>query len=156
NAPTPVAGNPISNMLPNDTQAVMTVAMSEVLKNPLGNMALNNPTFSQAIGFPIESIEQLIMASKNTEPQWQFLILRTKTPIQMESVQQALKLKPATETPPHGQTYFMAPFTLVDLVSSFVPPEIKAELPPPNPLAVRLHDSTTLVMADMAPMQAFL
>jgi hypothetical protein len=155
-APTPVAGSPISNMLPNDTQAVMTVAMSEVLKNPLGNMALNSPAFSQAIGFPIDSIEQLIIAGKNTEPQWQFLILRTKTPIQMESVQQALKLKPATETPPHGQTYFMAPFTLVDLVSSFVPPEMKAELPPANPLAVRLHDSTTLVMADMAPMQAFL
>jgi predicted Zn finger-like uncharacterized protein len=154
--PTPVAGNPISNMLPPDTQEVISIAMAEVLKTPLGNQALNTPTFSRALGFPVDSIEQMLVASKYTEPHWMFVILRTKTAISLEAVQHAMRLKPAPETPPQGQDYFMTPFSWVDLVSSFVPPELKNNLPPATPVALRLHDSTTLVLADLVPMQAFL
>ena len=148
-------GNPISNMLPPDTQTVSSLSLPKIRKNTLGEMALDNPALSRALGFPVDSIDQMIWATHYTEPPWGFLILRTTKPIKSEAVQQAMRLKSAGEAI-MGQDYYQAPFTWTDVVRSFIPPDYIAAVGNPAPVAVRLHDPHTLVMANVDVMKKFL
>jgi predicted Zn finger-like uncharacterized protein len=149
-------GGALSNMLPSETQAVMNLPMPELLNNSLGGLALNHPAVSRALGIPVGSIEQVIVAARYTDPMWIFAIMRTKEPVKLEALKSVLRLKPAEGGPILGQDYFSADFTWFDLVKMFAPDNYKPYFNAVTPVMVRQHDPQTVVFADVMPMKKFL
>jgi flagellar basal body-associated protein FliL len=165
-APGAVAGiiqaNP-TNLLLNDSEIVLNLQMKELLANRFGKMLFDphgseSHSFSAAYGIPVQDIDRILSTGNLTEG-WSFVIFRTSKGIKFESVKKALHLH-EPELPIQGQEYFLTSF-------NWLPPEspIKVgdsgsatttEAPGTRPLAVRLVDSQTLAMGDVAPMKNFL
>src|SRR5207249_647874 len=69
-----------TNLLPNDTEQVVTVVIKDLLKTPVGR-AIFEPTgmlrpaaFQQKMGFPIDEVERVVLASNFTN-NWTFNIV---------------------------------------------------------------------------------
>jgi hypothetical protein len=155
-------GNP-TNLLPNDSQAVLSVPVQELLHTPLGREVLTPPgagvsPLEQRYGINVEDIDRWLVAA-NYAQDWLFHVVRTKKPV-MEQVKRALHLKPA-ETTIEGQEYFVTQTNWLEGGNPFRIQEKGADAPTPSapgtrPLAVRFCDAVTIVMGDLAPMQEFL
>lgn len=152
---TSVSLSPLSNMLLNNTQAVQNIVMKDVLKNPLGQMAFDHISVTQALGFPVESIEQ-IMSAKSLSPAWELILVRTNKPVPFDKVKKALRLTPAPESPRAGQDFFLMQTNFSELFESFLPEEYQGTFNRATPVAVRLHDPQTLVFGDVEPLKQFL
>jgi flagellar basal body-associated protein FliL len=152
-----------TNLLPNDSEIVLNVQMKEMLVNRFGQMLFDthgseSHSFGAAYGIPVHDIDRILSAGNVTEG-WSFVVFRTNKGIKFESVKKALHLR-EPELPIQGQEYFVTSF-------NWLPPEspIKVgesgsatttEAPGTRPLAVRLVDSQTLALGDVAPMKNFL
>src|SRR5262249_17755384 len=156
------AGNP-TNLLPNDSQAVLSVPVQELLHTPVGREVLTPPgagvsPLEQRYGINVEDIERWLVAA-NYAQDWLFHVVRTKKPVN-DQVKRALHLRPA-DTTIEGQESFVTPPNWLEGGNPFRTVEKGADPLPPaapgtRPLAVRFADAQTIVMGDLAPMQEFL
>jgi hypothetical protein len=155
-------GNP-TNLLPNDSQAVLNVPVQELLHTPLGREVLTPPgagvsPLEQRYGINVEDIDRWLVAA-NYAQDWLFHVVRTKKPVN-DQVKRALHLRPA-DTMIEGQEYFVTSTNWLEGGNPFRLQEKGADTPAPagpgtRPLAVRFPDAQTIVMGDLAPMQEFL
>jgi hypothetical protein len=149
----PVAED-ITNLLPNDTQAVVSVPLNRVRGSALRQAALENPgtfqpeAFRATFGFPLDNVERVVIAA-NFDKGWIFSVVRTNEPISEGPL--VSRLQGQREAPIKGQAYYKIAGTL-DSVSNLL---FKAAQPRDSFLLHPL-DSRTLVFADPQPMRDFL
>lgn len=155
-----------TNILPNDTEQVINVNLTELIKTPLGRAVyepgglFRKETLTQRLGIPADDIERIVLASSLSQG-WSFNIVHTSKPIKMDVVKAALKLKPASDGPVQQQEYFVVESNVwLDSLSRQNPIttlEASTTTPPkPGPMGVRLENEQTLVFADLSVMKAFL
>ena len=153
-----------SNLLPNETEVVVSVQMKEMVANRFGQTLFDSGGGSQAhsfradYGIAVHEIDRLLVAGSASEG-WGFVICRTDKGIKFDAVKKALRLH-EPELPIRGQEYFLSSFNWLPPGSPLRTNEsgavTTAEAPGTRPLAVRLVDSQTLAMGDVAPMKIFL
>jgi hypothetical protein len=157
-------GNP-SNLLPNETEVVLNIQMQEMLKNRFGKMIFDSAGASQAhsfkgrYGIPVEEIDRVLVAGSASED-WVFLLLRSHKAIKLDAVKKALRLH-EPEIPIQGQEYFVSSYNWLEAgsplkLSDKSDSSAASTTAGARPLAVRLTDPQTLVLADVAPMKNFL
>lgn len=160
----------LSNLLPNDTEHVFRVAFRDmfaagstlrtaIFETPGG---LDDAALRKNLGFSMLAIDDFILAEKNTYPGWRFTVLHFKDLLSEAELKTALKLEsagPAVE----GQAYFKLTkanptFDQLARFSFGIPNFFRYfEMPSADRTSyVRLHNPQTLIVADKAPMTAFL
>lgn len=160
------SGANITNMLPNETMAVINLPMKNIQTNTLGKMMFEDNLGASSkdagrMGFSLEDVERWIVALSYSDPVWYFHILRTTKPVNMEVLTKTLQLKPADGGPIQGQDYFVTQVNWAE-TAQMLPPSLKPTGEPDapsadsHPMFVRLHDPVTLVIADQYPMKKFL
>ncbi len=160
------SGANITNMLPNETMAVINLPMKNIRTNTLGKMMFEDNLGASSkdagrMGFSLQDLDQWIVALSNSDPVWYFHILRTTKPVDMAVLTKTLQLKPADGGPIQGQDYFVTQVNWVE-TAQMLPPSMKPTGEPDapssdsHPMFVRLHDPVTLVIADQYPMKKFL
>src|SRR6266481_2068761 len=104
-APAKITSETATNLLPNDTEAVVNLMPQEILGSPLGKTAFDTPSafqrgqFQSAFGFSLDDLERVIVAN-NVSQNWSFTVVRTSKPVKQDVVQKALRLKKAENPPP--------------------------------------------------------
>ena len=158
-----VAGNlgEITNLLPNDTEAVITCAnVQDLRKSPVGKAAFSTPgafrqeTLAALLGVSPGKVEKVVVA-ENGKDDWFFAVIRTSDKISLDDLKKSLSLKPAE--PIEKLDYFVGDVgAWLNNVTQMLDPDNNLAKPEPRPLAVRLVNDNTLVLADVTPMKAFL
>jgi hypothetical protein len=160
-APAATVSN-LTNLLPPDTESVVTLSIQEILKFSQGRTLLQNAqagrreAFERNMGIPVSALERVVLAG-NQNQDWTFIVARTTGPVKMDAIKAALSLK--AESPIQGLDYFVTPRNWV-VGQAFQPANSgsprPAAAPGTRPMYVRLHDSQTLICADRLPMLKFL
>ena len=159
----------ISNILPSDTQSVISVNMDRLRNCTLGTQAFEPPigfapnTFKQGIGLGVEEIDRLIHA-ENFDQHWSFNVMKTHQPVTLAQFQTPLGLKKGPKAI-MGRNYFLiAPNPLLDHLTRSCNPNSRPAKPrrghkkkvSPEPLTLVLLDDTTIVIAQRDVMEEFL
>ncbi len=159
----------LSNLLPNDTEHVFRAYFKELFdaNSPLRAAvfetpgALDDADLKKRLGFSLLAIDDMLCADKVTGPSWRFTVIHLKDVIREDDLKAALRLK-AVGKGIDGQIYYkMAEaHPWFDQLARFtfgVPSHLRSLEPPSDkPTFFRLHNSQTLIIADEAPMMAFL
>jgi hypothetical protein len=154
----------VTNLLPNDTQQVVNLLVQDLLKSNVGravfdaNGMLRPATFERKMGFSLEDIERLLLAS-NFSQNWTFNVVRTTKPLPVDNIKRTLQLKSPPDGPVNNKEYFlMESNDWLNNLSRQNPLANPTGAPaaPPGPTAVCFHDATTLVFADVPIMKQFL
>jgi hypothetical protein len=154
----PALGN-VTNLLPNDTDIVISYPMDRTLGSSLKSAAIQSEAgfrkerFEAQMGFPLEDISRVLTAMNRSEG-WVFTVVRTKKPYKQEILKANLRL--AVEPKVKGKTGRMHDMYSVkgnlDSLGTLV---LRANQAKDN-FAVHFLDQHTLVFADSAPMKRFL
>ncbi len=146
-----------TNMLPNNTQVVLSLPIKDFADSPFGTAVLRtrgafrSRDFEVRIGIPLSNIEHLVI-SGNREHGQSFGVIRTFDPMDWESVKRALHLPDTPAQTIKGKTYFVGKVDfLTEFVSNLVP---VAELR--QKAGVHKKDDRTLVYGDVKSIEAFL
>ncbi len=151
----------ITNLLPNETGAVVSFRMDKILgKSSIHVPLLETPggftttSFQKVFGFPVENVQRIVYglirrpASTDVEL---LAVMRTTGRIKREELKKNLKLVP--QSPINGLEYFEVTGRL-DPLSTFL---LRANKPNSDHVWLYLFaDDQTLVFADEAPMRKFL
>jgi hypothetical protein len=156
--PPPKEAVDVTNLLPNDTEAVISVNVPRALESDLRRVFLDVrngapggfslEAFGNTFGIPADDIRRLLLASNATDG-WEFGVISTLRSINLEDLKKRLALQPAPSGPIKGQEFFLIPGDL-DGLSSFL---FKRQA---KPLALYQVNDNTLVIAHQAPMEKFL
>ena len=144
----------ISNLLPNDTQAVVNLNIDAISSSSLKMAALRTPgafseqQFTKSFSFPIDAVTRVVIAL-NTDKKTVFSVMRTTKPFDREKVSTSLQLEKQEAVA--GLNYFLVKRTL-DSLGTFL---VRANQPAEK-LALYMPDSQTLVFADDTLMQDYL
>ncbi len=149
--------NDPTNMLPNNTQVVLSIPVKDFADSPLGTAVLRTrgafrgEDFQRRIGIPLNNIEQLVM-SGNREHNQSLIVVRTFDPMDWDEVKRALQLSADPAATLRGKSYYIGK---VDFLSEFV-----EHLIPMTGLrdkaAVHRKDERTLVFGDVKTIEAFI
>ncbi len=157
----------ITNLLPNDVDAVATCKQVPLLVNsPMGTAALTTPgafrgEFAERLlGLPLSHIEQVVLA-ENSKDNWLFAVVRTREPIKEDKVKQALGLQAQPSRKVERREYYVVDLGdwLVNanrMLDRDAADKAIAQAGRPRQLAVFFRDPHTLVLADVAPLEQFL
>ena len=156
-------GRPISNLLPEDSQWVLSVT-KEANKTPIFAVMLE-PTgagkvFEKWMGFKAENIEEVVM-SGGLESAWVFAVIRLTEPLDIAALQKAMDLVPK-QTILKRDYYRIKANDLLKVVGEYLASEIRSQglqipmVDPSETMALHLLDSQTLVIAHTAALQKFL
>jgi hypothetical protein len=150
----PPATADISNLLPNDTQAVVNLNVDKIMGSSLNRAALDTPGafnaahFARNFGFPIEAVTRVVLGL-NMQKRTVFSVMRTAKPYDRDKLIASLQLD---KMPPvKGLDYFRVKRSLDSLGTLLV----RANQPA-DQLMLYLPDGQTLVFADGPLMQDFL
>ncbi|HZY86356.1 MAG TPA: hypothetical protein VFE78_16100, partial [Gemmataceae bacterium] len=143
----------VTNLLPNDTQAVLSVPTPRLLGSPLRRAAFGQGGFNEAhfratLGVSLEEVRRVVMALNLTDD-WVFTVVRTTKPVDKKYLTARLRLSP--EPPINNLQYFLVKGRL-DSLSNLLFTGGRQR----NALAMHVVDPQTLVFADVAPMKKFL
>jgi flagellar basal body-associated protein FliL len=150
----------ISNLLPNDSEAVFNYQIDKLSSSSFRDAALqtsgafNEAAFKNTFGFPLydsaakDGVKRVVTAVNNSK-HWVFTAVRTMKPINRENLIQSLGLEALPEV--NKLTAYSVKHDL-DSLSNLL---IKANRPHDD-LQVCIFDGQTLVFADPAPMAKFL
>ena len=168
----------LSNLLPGDTEHVFRVAFRDLFtaNGPLANAIFGNPDepdprkrqgalddadLRNKLGFSITAIDDMIVAEKNTSPNWKFTVIHFKDIVSESEIKSALKLESAGTL--EGQPYFKlakanAAFDQLARFSIGIPNFYRFFEGHRNERAsfVRFHNPQTVIVGDQTPMLAFL
>lgn len=155
----------VTNLLPNDTHAVLNLPLDHLLGNSKINQALvktpgafHEGSFQRVWGVPPGDVSRVVLAC-NTEKKTVFSVMRTRVALKEDQIVAALQLKP--ESPVAGQKYYLLTKPL-DALSTFLLQNALRKLmmagSEDQPAKVALHfmDPFTVVCADVGPMNQFL
>jgi hypothetical protein len=160
----------ITNLLPNDTQSVISINMDRLRGSTLGQLAFEQAigfrpdTFKNGFGLGVEDISRLVRA-ENFQQAWSFNVIKTAKPVTLADFQTALGLKKGPNSPIQGRNYFLiAPNPLVDNLSTILQSELESrsgaggrkKRPSTEPLTLVLLDPNTVVIAQQGIMEEFL
>jgi hypothetical protein len=161
----------VTNLLPGDTQSVLTIDMDRMRNCTLGQQAFESrigfqPTlFKSKLGIGVEEIARYIRA-ENLEQKWAFNVIRTKQPVNFAELHSAMNLKKGPKSPIRGREYYeVAPNDLLDHLSTILQSELESKEskePPKNPklttgpLTLVLLDPRTVILANMDVVEEFL
>jgi hypothetical protein len=143
----------ITNLLPNDTQAILSIPVKRLKGTPFRHAigapgAFNDHTFVDSFGIQVDDVAHILLGA-NVQKDWIFTVLSTSRPLDLEVLKRNLRLE---ETPAvHGLEAFRVSGELDGLSSLLV----KANLPRRG-LMLHMVDSKTVILADAAPMKQFL
>jgi hypothetical protein len=145
-------GDP-TNLLPNDTQALISVPTPRLLGSPLrlaamGPGGFSEEQFQKTLGVSLEDTRRIVMAM-NFTGDWVFTVVRTAKPVNKEYLAARLRLSP--EPPINNLAYSLVKGQL-DSLSNLLFTRGR----PGKDLALHVVDPYTLVFADVAPMKKFL
>jgi uncharacterized protein (TIGR03067 family) len=144
----------ITNLLPPDSQVVVSAQMEQLLATPVGDIFLNNKSpfkkaaFAQKLGFAVDSIHRLVQAH-NLDNRWIFTVIRTNEPYKKADIVAGLKL--AQEAPINSRVYYTMKGSF-DSIGNLL---FKGSQPRDR-FSVHLLDSQTIVFADFQVMEGFL
>jgi hypothetical protein len=150
--PAPSSLGDITNLLPNETQAVVSINFDKLLTSSFKQVLLRTPggfnpaNFKRTFGFDVDDVSRIVMA---VNKDWVFTVVRISKPIDAAALQTRLGM--VGEKPVNALTYYT----------------IKKDLDPLGNLLLKgnrqhesfgfyPYDSQTLVFADRAPMEKFL
>ncbi len=158
--PPPLAVADISNLLPNDSEAVVNLQIDKLYGSGFRQAALRTPgafnesAFKGVFGFPLHDAAakdglQRVVSALNNSNHWVFTVLRTMKPFNKDQLITNLQLdaQPAV----NGLTPYSVKRDL-DSLSNLL---VKANRTH-DELQLCILDGQTLVFADPAPMQKFL
>jgi hypothetical protein len=159
----------ISNLLPNDTQSVISINMDRLRNSTIGQQAFESPigfrpeTFKAGFGLGVEEMSWFIRA-ENFGQNWSFNVVKSHRPLTLADFQGPLGLKKGAKSPIQGRNYFViAKNPLLDHLSSILQSELESRdaqkaktKESSGPLTLALLDETTVVVADEDPMVEFL
>lgn len=164
-AKAPPVVSELTNILPGDSEVVVNLASQDVLRSSLGkitadlaSIAEQKEGWEKEAGLSADNMERVLLAVSASK-QWFFAALRTNKPLKFDVVRKELNLQPAGE-PIRGQDYFT--FKAFDILKKApgIPPQQLAMLTMmgvgQKPMALRLHDDQTLIIADLDPLKRFL
>jgi uncharacterized protein (TIGR03067 family) len=163
----------LSNLLPNDTEHVFRAYFKELF-DPSSTLraaafdtpgALDDAVLRKRLGFSILGIDDMICTDRFTVPSWKFTVLHFKDLINEDELKAALKLKKVGKGI-EGQDFYemTAANPWFDQLARFsfgVPSNLRTLEPAVDPTVVkptyfRLYGPQTLIVADRAPLEAFL
>ena len=174
--PDPVAGPlndaelaKLSNLLPNDSEHVFRIAFrdlfaansslrSAVFETP---GALKDADLRKQLGFSVLAIDDMICVKKFTFPSWRYTVIHFSEVVNEADLKAALKLE-TVGAGINGQIYYKMTkahpaFDQLAQFSFGIPNYYRYfETPAEGPTLVRLHNSQTLIVGDLAPVLAFL
>jgi hypothetical protein len=146
-----------SNHLVAGGDLVVNVRLKEVAHCPIGRIlfdpanGLSSDDLKKQLGFGMDDVDRLLL-TYSTKGNWFFVVIRTGSAMKLDALKASMKLKSAA--PIKGQEYFLTPESWREKLPGAPPAADKN--PGARPLAFRLHDPFTLVLADMEPMKDFL
>lgn len=165
--PAPVASaDMVTNLLPPDTEGVCSVKLHNFMKAPLGNAVFAAPgTFlagglQKNLGFSPADVDVFLQAW-NFTANWSYNVIHSTKPFDKDAVIAALSLKPA-DSKIQDQDYFVAEANpWLDALGNAAFAKLVQTSPNKlvarqGKLGARFYDDQTLVLADIAPLQAFL
>ncbi len=147
----------ITNLLPNDTEFVISMPLERLLGTVFRQVSLAPPgppgafnpeAFQHTFGFSIDDVSRIVLAGNETN-HWRFAVMRTAKPVKKESLVANLRLAPQAAI--GGLDYYLIRRPL-DSLSNFL---LKANHPSEK-FTLHVMDDRTLVFADPEPMQKFL
>lgn len=151
----PAAQADFTNLLPNDTEAVVSLQINRLLESRAPSQILidgpggfGREGFARTFGFSLEDVKRLVLAS-NESAGWEFNVISTLKPIKLDDLKTRLALKPAKNSPISGLDYFLINRDVGSLGRLLFHGR-------PKPLALHQVDDTTLVLANVEPMEKFL
>ena len=160
----PVAAD-ITNLLPEDSEWVMTIDGSQFVKTPIGSVLFDNGgdparAFKRWMGFAGSDIERVACAG-NQKTSF-FGIIRLKKDLKLEDLQLAMQIDPTAR--PAGKRYYhsIKSNELFRLLNDYLLVKVKqtgVKMPQPadaQPMALALLDPKTLVIADQPAIESFL
>jgi hypothetical protein len=150
----------VSNLLPNDTQAVVAYPMPVTLGSALKAAAINEAEggfkaerFRQTMGVDLEDLHRVVTAisAKNN---WLFTVLQSKKALVADVLKQQLRMSPGQQVKgKSGKMHdvFVASGEMDSLSNMLVKLN-----QPRDTMQVYFFDANTVVFADPAPMKKFL
>jgi len=159
----------ISNLLPNDSFLVVNVNLEKLRFSAIGEQMFESKVgfrpnaFKEKIGIAIDEMKRLVRG-ENTEQKWSFNIIRTQNPINFEEVKKVLKVEKGPKSPIKGRDYYqIPPNDLLDHLTDALKSDLEnreARMTrrddAASPLGIALVDETTVVIANLDPLQEFL
>jgi len=156
-----------TNLLPGDTQAVISLSARELRNSFFGRAAFEAPgafdekSLDAKLGLRLADIERVLLTT-GPKKDSTFAVVRSSKPIVIDDVKTALALLPGPGSPVQGQDFYVTEASawsdnLGRLLTQMLLHSRPVEGPPKQQqLAFRLADPQTLVIADLEPMTAFL
>jgi flagellar basal body-associated protein FliL len=154
----------VTNLLPNDSQAVLNLPLQQMFAHPRIKQALlhtpgafSEAAFQRIWGVGPNDVQRVVLAY-NTEKKTVFSVMRTKAALKEEQIVAALKLKP--EAPVGGAKYYLLTRPL-DTLSMFLlhdamPLMLFGNTGLREKVALHFIDPFTVVCANAGPMNQFL
>jgi hypothetical protein len=149
----------VTNLLPNDSQVVISYPMNRLLASSIKAAALDadggfkEERFNEKMGFPLREVTRVI-TTLNIKKNWVFTVVRTKKPYNQDHLKAALRLQAEPRVKSKtGKMYDL--YILKGDLDSLGTALFQASLPREN-FAVHFLDEQTLVFADVGPLQQFL
>jgi predicted Zn finger-like uncharacterized protein len=162
----------VSNLLHPDAQAVLMIDMDRMRNSTLGQQAFESrvgfrqETFKTKMGIGVEEMARYVRA-ENFEQKWSFNAIRTKGPVKLSDLRQAMGLKKGPKSPIQGREYYeVPPNDLLDNLGGILQSELESKEAKPGearrpaqastPLGLLLLDPTTVVIANLDVLEEFL
>src|SRR5206468_1711968 len=115
----------ISNLLPNDSQSIISINMDRLRNSTLGQQAFESrvgfspTTFKTGFGIGVEEISRFIRAEHFGGQGWSFNVMKTHRPVSLADFQGPLGLTKGPKSPIMNREYFViAPNPLLDHLSA--------------------------------------
>jgi hypothetical protein len=159
----------ISNLLPNDSFLVVNVNLDKLRFSAIGEQMFESKVgfrpnaFKEKIGIGIDEMKRLVRG-ENTEQKWSFNVIRTVNAINFEEVKKVLKVEKGPKSPIKGRDYYqIPPNDLLDHLTDALKSDLEnrearmtKREDSSGPLGIALVDETTVVIANIDPLQEFL
>jgi hypothetical protein len=154
----------ITNLLPPESQGVLSLNFKELVNGTVGRAAFDAPGgfrqkyFEDKFGLALKDIERVILA-QNFRRDWFFLVARTAEPIKTDEFQKGLHLQPPPDGKFKGQSVFVTEPTdwlgRLGQLMSWDPKAAERKIEPQT-YAVHIVDPQTFIVTDMAVLKTFL
>ena len=160
----------ITNLLPNETQAVYSINIKKFLESSLGGGAFRSSSgfrtemFRDGLGLPIGQMKHLVRA-ESLKNNWVFNVVQmfpTFT-VKADAMKEKLGGQKGPKSPISGQEYFlvssndaMNSLSAIDFFSILNPKASPYRTVPATTMAWHIYDGQTLVVAEVNQMEQFL
>lgn len=152
--PQPVAVNDPTNLLPGNTQRIASLHAIRALDSALNRIFFETPgaysreAFRNKFGFGVDDVRRVVLG-RNDDETWDFNVLTTAKPINLDDLKKRLGLKEGAKKAIHGIEYFAIEGDL-DSLSKYLFNSFG------KPMGLYQADNNTLVLATLEPLEAYL